>query len=208
MTQTSDTPRERRAEKMRQTIIHTALDLLVETGLDQLSLREIARRMDYTAAALYEYFNNKDEIISALVSEADRMLTAEMDQAIEGLSPRQKLVESGLSYIRFAQNNPELYSLFSSAPAPVTPPSQPECQGGKSYQLLKQIITEGLQKGYLIPQPALGLDGLAYACWAIVHGIASLQLGAMKNTLTSPDFIHREMLTLLISSFVSKEEGK
>jgi AcrR family transcriptional regulator len=66
------TPRERRSERSRQSILQAALELVIEKGLSKLSLREIARRADYSPAGLYEYFGSKDEIIEALVRDANQ----------------------------------------------------------------------------------------------------------------------------------------
>ena len=68
------TPRERRAERTRKAILDTAMQLIVEKGPDKLSLREVARRIDYSPAGLYEYFGSKDELVEAACSEADRRL--------------------------------------------------------------------------------------------------------------------------------------
>lgn len=200
-------PRERRAEKMRQNIITTALELLIEQGVEQLSLREIARRMDYTPAALYEYFNDKNELIMALVYKADDLLTLDLEKVASQASPIQKLIETGMIYIHFAQNNPELYRLFSTAPAPVNTNADTHQKGGKSFRLLVKIIQDGVDKGLFITPSSLNVNSMAYASWAMVHGIASLQLNAMKNALDDPDTIHLEILKILISGLINTKNS-
>ena len=59
------TPRERRYARTRQEILDAAMELVQEKGPDKLSMRELARRVDYSPAGLYEYYENKDEIIVA-----------------------------------------------------------------------------------------------------------------------------------------------
>jgi AcrR family transcriptional regulator len=50
----------------REQILDVALDLFVERGYDNTSLREIAERMGFSKAALYYHFPSKDAILMAL----------------------------------------------------------------------------------------------------------------------------------------------
>jgi AcrR family transcriptional regulator len=50
----------------RQRILDVALDLFIEQGFDGTSLRQIAERLGVTKAALYYYFESKDDILLAL----------------------------------------------------------------------------------------------------------------------------------------------
>lgn len=50
----------------RQRILDVALDLFVEQGYEETSLREIAARVGVTKAALYYHFRSKDEILMTL----------------------------------------------------------------------------------------------------------------------------------------------
>ena len=51
----------------RDRILETALDLFIERGYDKTSLREIAKRVGVTKAALYYHFSSKEEIIRTIV---------------------------------------------------------------------------------------------------------------------------------------------
>jgi AcrR family transcriptional regulator len=50
----------------RQRILDVALDLFTEQGYDGTSLREIAGRLSITKAAIYYYFESKEDILMAL----------------------------------------------------------------------------------------------------------------------------------------------
>ena len=200
-------PRARRAHKMRQTIINTALDILNNEGLEKLSLREIARRIDYTPAALYEYFDSKEALLQALVLEADRQLTQMMRTAIQDCPVDQKLLKAGMTYIQFAESNPQLYQLFVNAPAPQftsAAPAEEEC-GGNSYRLLAEILHEAYQQ-HVFKQPAeLSLEEINFACWALVHGIASLQHLAMQGIFEAPDAVQQKILNLFINNLINSK---
>jgi AcrR family transcriptional regulator len=50
----------------RQRILDVALDLFTEQGYDGTSLRQIAEQLDITKAAIYYYFESKEDILMAL----------------------------------------------------------------------------------------------------------------------------------------------
>jgi AcrR family transcriptional regulator len=51
----------------RQRILDVAAELFTEQGYEGTSLREIADRMGFTKAALYYHFNNKEDLLRALI---------------------------------------------------------------------------------------------------------------------------------------------
>ena len=50
----------------RERVLDVALDLFIEKGFDNASLRELAERMGFTKAALYYHFPSKADILVAL----------------------------------------------------------------------------------------------------------------------------------------------
>ena len=57
----------------REKILDTAADIISETGFQSLSMRRIGARVGMTAANLYNYYSNKDEINIAIRMRAGRM---------------------------------------------------------------------------------------------------------------------------------------
>jgi AcrR family transcriptional regulator len=60
------TPQPDAKSDTRQRILSVALDLFTEQGYDGTSLREIAERLSITKAAIYYYFESKEDILMAL----------------------------------------------------------------------------------------------------------------------------------------------
>ncbi|MBP2471375.1 AcrR family transcriptional regulator [Crossiella equi] len=60
----------------RMTVVRTALEVLNEVGLEALTLRRIATRLDVQAPALYWHFKNKQELVDEM---ATRVLVAATD---------------------------------------------------------------------------------------------------------------------------------
>lgn len=57
------------AEKTRQAVIESALDVFSEKGYAKATFDEIAARAGYTKGAVYWYFRNKADLVSALIVE-------------------------------------------------------------------------------------------------------------------------------------------
>jgi TetR/AcrR family transcriptional regulator, tetracycline repressor protein len=55
-----------RAALDRERVVRVALDLLDEVGLDDLTMRRLAERLGVTAASLYWYVRDKDELLELL----------------------------------------------------------------------------------------------------------------------------------------------
>jgi len=85
-----NTRQERQADT-RKAILQTALELIAEKGLDKLSLREIARRVGYSPAGLYEYFDSKEGILLTLAEEGDGWLDTDYETVDIGTERYEKI---------------------------------------------------------------------------------------------------------------------
>jgi AcrR family transcriptional regulator len=65
---------ERDRETVRRAILDAARDLFVAEGYQNVSIRKIAERIEYSPAAIYGYFPSKDDIFFALAEEGFRLL--------------------------------------------------------------------------------------------------------------------------------------
>ena len=63
-------------ETTRRAILDAALELFVADGYAQVSIRNIAAKVEYSPGAIYSYFPSKDEIFFALAEEGFRLLGA------------------------------------------------------------------------------------------------------------------------------------
>src|SRR6478672_7742609 len=95
--------RARYGEEMRQDILQAAREIIAEEGAGALSIRGIARRIGYSAPALYEYFTGKEEIARALFVFGFEQLAEVMEQIERTYpDPRERMRAMGAAYRRFA----------------------------------------------------------------------------------------------------------
>jgi AcrR family transcriptional regulator len=109
---------------MRAAILAAASAVMREQGVAALSLREVARRVRMRAPSLYAYFPSKSALYDALFLQAVRRHAEYQEAGNPGCDDFwDYLTASFTSYMRFAQENPELYQLAFERPVPGFVPS-------------------------------------------------------------------------------------
>lgn len=170
------TPRQRRHLRTKDAILDAARQIIANEGSDNLSMRAIAKRIDYSPAGLYEYFGSKDEIISAVCMQGEERLYQRMAIVDDTLPPMEYLIEIGLAYIDFALNNADHFKLmFASG---IQPPEELESDFNEksSFFVLVKAIQRGIDTGVFMTRDGFELMDMAYLAWSIVHGISALRI--------------------------------
>ncbi len=81
----------------KKRILYTSLDLFSKNGYTGVSIRQIARKLEIRESAIYNHYNSKEEIFSAILKEfksrsiANTILT---DDLLEELSDPEKFLKS------------------------------------------------------------------------------------------------------------------
>ena len=119
--------REREKKELRQKILNAARELLVKKGYEAVTMREIAKRIEYSATALYKHFADKDALVRELCRE-DFAAFAQyfLQQVASSGDPRERMARAALSYLDFAEQYPGQYRLMFMTELPPTPPEEGE----------------------------------------------------------------------------------
>jgi AcrR family transcriptional regulator len=101
-------------DNLRNVLISTGLEILVEKDSDEFSLREVARTVGVSATSVYRHFTDKQAFVEALCNEGSQMLAAELRKAMSLMGGGQEGFDaSGLAYVHFAVSNPALFRLMN-----------------------------------------------------------------------------------------------
>ena len=116
-------------ELSKQMIMDAARDLFVNKGYQHVSMRQIAKELNYSHGAIYYHFQNKAELFYELVEEHFKMLDQKLDDIVaKDLNNEAKLqqiflgfIEFGLTYqshyeIMFLIKDEEVRSLINQGP--------------------------------------------------------------------------------------------
>lgn len=175
------TPREKRQAKTRQEILDGALALISEQGPEKFSLRSLARRVDYSPAGLYEYFDSKDDIIDAVCAEGDRRLRSYLRQVSQDSPANEYIVELGEAYIQFALRNEEHFMLMFAHVPDAPPIAYEDLAADETYGILLGAVQSAMDGGYITERPDFNRDAIAYGLWSLAHGLAVMQLTNLYN---------------------------
>lgn len=115
------TARERGRQQLTREIKSLALAQLADSGAGELSLRAIARELGMVSSALYRYFRNRDELLTALIVDAygdlaDALGTA--DGALPSDRFRERWVTACTTLRAWALAEPHRFALIYGTPVP------------------------------------------------------------------------------------------
>lgn len=119
------TRREQVREETIEQILSIAREEMQAEGVAALSLGTIARRLGMRTPSLYTYFDSKHAIYDALFRRGFLEFGRCMDERpYQDGTLRQNLESLMTTYMRFAQENQDLYQLMFQRPVPGFVPSE------------------------------------------------------------------------------------
>src|SRR4029450_1589695 len=95
----------------RRAILDAALSLFVSDGYAQVSIRNIAAKVEYSPGAIYSYFKSKDEIFFALAEEGFRLLGATQLPQAPSDDPLQDIRSAAWRFYEFSKVQPQYFAL-------------------------------------------------------------------------------------------------
>jgi AcrR family transcriptional regulator len=137
-------------QRRRKEIFDASLQLILEKGFTETSMREIARAADVGKSTLYDYYKSKDEILISYFSDEIEKITGcakEIIQQNHGIT--EKLKKIMLMHMRYLVENKHTFLKLSVEVQRLSLESQEQIQAKRhAYQdMLRTLIEEGIHKG-------------------------------------------------------------
>ena len=192
----------RNATDLRQKVLQASLALIEEGGLDRLSMREVARKSGVSHQAPYYYFGDREAILAAIAGEGFSKLGRSFLRAVDqaGFKPAKALEAIGRAYVEFALRNPAYFQAMFRADA-VPLDRYPDVRKLSDEAFGKLVETIGK---VFADQPSGVRLTISVACWAMVHGLATLILeGTLARTVEIPRARQRQVANEVIETFTS-----
>ena len=192
-------------DDVRAGILEASIALMNEGGLGALSMREVARRAGVSHQAPYHYFADRGAILAELAGEGFDKLTDYMISAV-GLV-REKSQRSralGEAYIRFALNNPEVFSLmFRREMCDLA--NYPEAK--EKADRCFQYVSDALGAGPATDKMSADMAPVI-AAWSTAHGLATLMLEGKLGEAFGETLDQREEAAKRILAYLSEKMSK
>lgn len=182
--------KERQRESLRQEILDASREILLAGGYAQLSMRGIAKRIEYSPTTIYLYFKNKDEILYHLCIEAlERQFEFIHAAGGDEPTPFLRLRATLRAYIDFGLSEPDRYQITYMADISRYVSMASILEQGSFASRLREFMCQRVNEVLIDSGCALDLESASQALWAHCHGMVSLLIGR-------PDFpwIERERL--------------
>ena len=159
---------------LREDILKAALRIVEEQGAVGLTMRAIAGMLGYSATAIYQHFDSKEDLLLTLKLQAGDLLTKEMELARAEPTLEEQLFQMGQRYIRFGLENSTFYQLMFQDMSPETmgTPQQRE-RMRQSWAVMRATLKTWVEeRGF----QGIDIDKEANVLWMMVHGLTSLAL--------------------------------
>jgi AcrR family transcriptional regulator len=176
---TSADRRARERQELHDKILDAARELFATHGYEAVTLRKIAEAIEYTPAAIYGHFQDKDDLIRTLCKRDFDVFSAQLSTLQTVADPVERIRQLGHGYVRFALEHPQHYRLMFMTPNDLEHDEDALERRGDphrdGYAFLRLSVQEAIERGRM-RESYRDADLAAQTFWAGVHGVASLQI--------------------------------
>jgi AcrR family transcriptional regulator len=168
--------REREREEIRTRILDAARELFVSEGVESVTMRRIADRIEYSPTAIYFHFRDKDALLAELCDCDFRAFSQNFAAIARIADPVERLRQAGRAYVAFGLAHPSHYRLMFMTPK--TAQSKTITRGNPdedAYAFLKAILVDLQKQGHL-REEFRNADLAAQVTWSAIHGVVALEI--------------------------------
>ena len=171
-------------QRLRTLIIDAARELFVARGADAVTMREIAKRIGYSATSIYLHFANKEALLRVICDTDFLALATSLKNVMLIVNPIDRLKALSNGYAAFALTHPNHYRLmFMTAHTPCDPEQsflQHNSAEQDAYYQLKTVVNDVHVAGYFRAD-LKDADLIAQTIWAGTHGVCALQISMSED---------------------------
>jgi AcrR family transcriptional regulator len=159
---------------LRQGLLEAALQIVRADGPDAVSLRELARQLEVSPAAIYRHFADRDAVLAEVARHCRADLASHMLVAVQRVRRRdqrsraiERFLAVGRAYLAFAREEP---NLLTAAFLPLGIDVD-ESDDPSPWAVLVTALDDLVLAGAMPPERRPGAEVIA---WSSVHGFAIL----------------------------------
>lgn len=156
---------------LRSACLSAAWEVIASEGVEQLSLRDVARRLGVSHQAPYRHFPSRDHLLAEILRQCFTVFSAFLAARPTGANPHQDLHHLGLAYFAYADAHPLEYRLMFGNPWPT---GAEHASVAEAARQAFAILVEALRRVHGPKIPAERVDHDALFVWSTIHGLSSL----------------------------------
>ena len=166
---------------LKEACIEAARDVIAERGIENLSLREVARKLGVSHQAPYKHYPSRDHLLAEVMRRCFEGFARHLDARERFEAPAADLHALGQQYLRYAAAHPLEYRLMFGTPWP-EPADHADLvkDAVHAFDVLRSVLRR--MHGTAKSKEAL-VDLDAMFIWSSMHGLASIMQANVMDQL-------------------------
>jgi AcrR family transcriptional regulator len=170
---------------LKDACVEAAQAVIAEHGIEKLSLRDVARRLNVSHQAPYKHYPSRDHLLAEVIRRCFRRFTVALNSRRRSDEPIEDMRALGTSYLTFALQNPLEYRLMFGTPWPQVEASPDLVIDSRhSFNVLREALSP-LYAGTGAGADVIDAD--AMFVWSTMHGLATLLQSQVMQHLDLKD---------------------
>lgn len=167
--------------ELRDACIVAAQEVIADRGIENLSLREVSRKLGVSHQAPYRHYPSRDHLLAEVLRRCFQRFAAHLDARPRFEDPQQDLESLGLQYLAYAEQHALEYRLMFSTTWPVSA-GQAGLAGDAThaFDILRGVLRR-MHGDTAATRELVELDALYI--WSTVHGLAGVLNGQCIDQL-------------------------
>jgi len=187
--------KERRLAEREQTkmkIFNAAIDIIIAEGYENLSIRKIAEKIEYSPGVIYNYFKDKNEIVRLIIAEhMHKICESIYSMGLLEKEPRVALEQGLTKFAASMLENRQQYKAIMLSGLNLSMFSEIDLETGKLNELLIHVLNTGKKTGVFV------VENEEMTSMLLISAIFGL-----INTIVQENLTDEHMQFTLIKSYV------
>jgi AcrR family transcriptional regulator len=176
---------------LKEACVQAAREVIAESGVENLSMRDVARKLGVSHQAPYRHFESRDHLLAEIMRRCFVDFAQHLDQRPRTGHAEPDLQALGHAYLDYAQRKPLEYRLMFGTPWP-EPAQHPELvrHAVHAFNLLRDSLRD--LHGHDATHRAQ-VDRQAMFIWSALHGLASITQANVMQHLSLASGVEPEL---------------
>jgi AcrR family transcriptional regulator len=160
---------------LKNALLQEAARIVETDGVDALSLRELARRLNVSHAAPTSHFADRNALLAELAADGFEELMRRLEEVAQARTPTIRLRDMGRAYVAFARARPGHYRVMFGRGFTKEPPATRLADVGlRAYSVFERAVTAALPPARA--RSPEKVQQAVFLAWSVTHGAAMLAL--------------------------------
>lgn len=167
--------------ELKEACILAAREVIAERGVENLSLREVSRKLGVSHQAPYKHYPSRDHLLAEVMRRCFESFARALDARARHDDPARDLESLGRQYLAYAAAHPLEYRLMFGTPWP-EPAEHPQLVQDAVHAF---DVLRGVLRAMYGAEAAMRaqVDLQAMFIWSAMHGLASIQQANVMDCL-------------------------